>query len=96
MILTMFSEEAFHKHSINIFDIDKENSYITISDNVSSHYGFDIVEIFTCQDCKKKKIQVEEEDQGEEITGSGGALAPCTCVKIHSTENQAQGIGRGT
>ena len=28
-------------------------------------------------------------DQEKQLPGSGGALAPCPCMKIHPTENQA-------
>ena len=40
LIFTILTEETLYRHSINIFDTEKENSSITISDYLSSHYGF--------------------------------------------------------
>ena len=59
----MLSEELYQKHPINIFDTDRENSYIKISDYLYLHYIFEIVDALTCEECKWKKepkIQVED------------------------------------
>ena len=55
LISTIFSEEPFKKEFDKYLSHKKRNVSITISNYLSSHYGFVIVETLICKYCKNNK-----------------------------------------